>query len=151
MSAEFAQLLAEGNIDAVVGAWAKLFPGAELPADRRQGEVAMHYARTLASAVPLDKRAWSHRWLVDHGWPSGLPDELKPRAERLYPKAAEAVAVASARRQPYTAPVRAVMEEQIKDAYATRRILRLAAPERAAIVKGRMLEARAKERKALGV
>src|SRR6185312_14636340 len=39
-------------------------------------------------------RAWSHRWLVERGHPSGLPDRLKPRAERAYPRIVKAVGIA---------------------------------------------------------
>jgi hypothetical protein len=149
---EFAQLLAAGDVDAVVAAWAKIFPNDTPPASRGEAEVTMHFARTVSAALIDRQRAWSHRWLLDHGWPSGLPDDMLPRAERLYPRAVEAVGIGSAMRLPTTVPLRAVMEEQVQDSYATSRILRMPADERAALVSGRMLDARAKERrKLLGV
>lgn len=52
--------------------------------------VSIHHARTQAESMPLKARAWSHRWLLDHGYPSGLPDHLKPSAEREYPRITEA-------------------------------------------------------------
>lgn len=52
--------------------------------------VSIHHARTQAESMPMKARAWSHRWLLDHGYPSGLPDHLKPTAEREYPRVVEA-------------------------------------------------------------
>jgi hypothetical protein len=56
--------------------------------------VMLHMARTAAKSIPMGLRAYSHRWLVDHGLPSQLPDELKPKAERMYPQVVSAVGIA---------------------------------------------------------
>jgi hypothetical protein len=53
-----------------------------------------HYARTQANTIPLRLRVYSHHWLLDHNLPSGLPDRLKPIAERLYPREVTAVGIA---------------------------------------------------------
>jgi hypothetical protein len=55
---------------------------------------ALHHARTQARSLPLRSRAYSHAWLCERNIPSGLPDELKPKAERLYPREAKAVGIA---------------------------------------------------------
>jgi hypothetical protein len=59
-----------------------------------QTRVALHHARTLANSLPLSARAYSHAWLCERGLPSGLPDGLKPKAERLHPREAKAVGIA---------------------------------------------------------
>jgi hypothetical protein len=60
----------------------------------RETLLALHHARTRARSMPFRARAYSHAWLCERGMPSGLPDELKPRAERLYPRQAKAVGIA---------------------------------------------------------
>ena len=44
--------------------------------------------------ISFNARAYSHRWLSDNGYESQLPDNLKPKAERLYPAIHEAVGLA---------------------------------------------------------
>lgn len=149
MRAEFAALLAQGDAAALRRAWRQVAPHLPQPTTDAEAEIIMHHARTQARSVPMRARAWSHRWLLERGLPSGLPDILRPRAERLYPRVVEAVGISSMLVTPVTGPLRAVMTEQVEDAYATHRILRLPASERADIVRGRMREARAKERKRL--
>jgi hypothetical protein len=55
---------------------------------------SLHYARTCANSLPLAARLYSHAWLCERGLPSGLPDELKPRADRLCPRQVRAVGIA---------------------------------------------------------
>ena len=82
----------------------------------------LHHARTQAASMPLNLRAYSHRWLLDHGYPSGLPDELKPRAERIYPRVASAVGISvnvrSAFMKPVAEALRGAMSDAVMDAYA---------------------------------
>jgi hypothetical protein len=91
-------------------------------------------------------RAYSHRWLLDHGLPSGLPDELKPLAERMYPVKAEGVGISVNMRSPILKPiagiVRQAMSDAVMDAYAERRT-------EPPFVKTRMQEAREKVLKKL--
>lgn len=101
----------------------------------------MHRARTEAGGVSLRARAWSHRWLEERGFPSGLPDNLKPKAERLCPKVIGAVGISVNTSNPYLKPatveVRQAMEYAVNDAYADGRT-------DPAFVSQRMEEARAK-------
>lgn len=52
--------------------------------------ITLHVMRTedshLTQWFPEKLRFYSHRWLLDKGLPSKLPDRLKPRADRLCPK-----------------------------------------------------------------
>jgi hypothetical protein len=56
--------------------------------------VALHAARTKCESIRFRLRAYSHAWLLDRGYPSLLPDRLKPRAQREYPIIASAVGFA---------------------------------------------------------
>jgi hypothetical protein len=54
----------------------------------------MHRIRTEAESLAVRMRCYSHRWLLERGLPSGLPDRLLPSADRLYPRIVNAVGVA---------------------------------------------------------
>jgi len=56
--------------------------------------IVLHHARTQSNSVRFRLRAYSHCWLLDRGLPSGLPDGLRPAAQRLYPRVVEGVGVA---------------------------------------------------------
>jgi hypothetical protein len=96
--------------------------------------ITIHVARTVSSLVPIKLRAYSHRWLLDRGYPSKLPDHLKPRAERLYPVVVDAVGV-MVRGSPIAGLVQNAMSDAVLECYADNR----KEPE---FVKARMQEAR---------
>lgn len=106
----------------------------------------MHYARTQAESIPFQGRAYSHSWLLDHGLPSALPDELKPRAQRLYPVIHEAVGIAvgfrSSMLKPAAPLVEKAMSDAVEDCYAEKRTN----PD---FVKARLTEARVSEMRRL--
>lgn len=106
----------------------------------------MHHARTQAESIGIRKRAYSHRWLVERALPSGLPDHLRPRAERMYPVVVEGVLVAchtfSNALKPAVREIQDSMSAAVADAYAEGR----REPE---FVKARMHEARARAHRAL--
>ena len=78
--------------------------------------------------------------------PSHLPDDLKPKAERMYPRIAEGVGISVNVRNPLLKPaateVRKAMEDAVSDAYADGRT-------DPAFVTKRMQEARDKTWRAL--
>lgn len=99
--------------------WAHTDPSMPQPATDDEVRVALHYARTAAESATVPRRCYSHRWLVDRGLPSGLPDHLKPAADRLYPRAVSAVGIAVKSRVPgRAAHVRGAMEAVVLDLYA---------------------------------
>ena len=103
-------------------------------------------ARTASVALPLKLRAYSHRWLLDHNYPSQLPDELKPRAERLYPQHIVAVGISvNSKYALVKDAIQGAMQNAVVEAYADGN------EKQPDIVKKRMLEARQKERKGLGL
>lgn len=88
--------------------------------------VSMHHARTQMEPVPLKLRAYSHRWLVDNGHPSGLPDHLKPKAEQICPRVVPATGFAmmfgSKILKPLIPLVETKVHEVILDAYGTDKV-----------------------------
>jgi hypothetical protein len=147
LASQFRQALQDGDLVALRGVWATAMPHLPQPADDADAEAVMHRARTEAECVTLRGRAWSHRWLTERGLPSGLPDELKPRAERIRPRVIEAVGVSLNFRADWMAPakpiVTKVVTDAIEDAYAGS-----AAPDPAKL-RTRMDEVRAAEMRRL--
>lgn len=68
------------------------------------------------------QRYYSHRWCLDHGVMSLLPDHEKPAAERMYPQVASSVGISVKGISDLTAPVvphvRSAMEHAVLEAYA---------------------------------
>lgn len=106
----------------------------------------LHIARTLCEKLPFWKRAYSHAWLEERNLPSRLPDRLKKRADRLYPRVVGAVGISVNFKAPDLKPagdlIQAAMSEAVENCYAEGR----QEPE---YVKPRMLEAGRKERRKL--
>ena len=78
--------------------------------------ITIHLTRTCMNSIPFKLRAWSHRWLLDHGYPSKLPDHLKPRAERVYPREVEAVGIAVKGASDLTRPIAGLVQNAMSDA-----------------------------------
>jgi hypothetical protein len=136
----FRNLLEAGDVDgcrAFFAANASHLPQAET---REQAEIVMHRARTETESVTLRARAYSHRWLCERDLPSGLPDALKPAADRLYPERKVSVGISVNFRSPFMKGaetlVRGAMENAVLDADAHGRI------EDAVFVTARMKEAK---------
>jgi hypothetical protein len=119
---EFHAALESGDVQLVRRASARLFPHLPQPASDEEAETSMHMARTQMPDVTFKARAWSHRWLTERGLPSQLPDELKPKAERMYPVIADAVFVSANSNSPALKPVaklvQGAMSDAVEDCYA---------------------------------
>lgn len=143
----FRNLLEQGDVEGLRSSWAAVFPNMPQPESREQAEIVMHRARTEAESLPLRPRAYSHRWLSERDLPSGLPDRLKPSAERLYPVVAQGVGISVNTEQDWLKPamgeVRGAMECAVLDADAEGRL------SDTPFVKARMSEARDRTLKAL--
>lgn len=144
---EFLRLLEAGDAAAVVAAWSQLFPGMPKPESQAQAEIVLHHARTQTEALRLQHRAYSHAWLCERGLPSGLPDNLRPSAERVYPVKKLAVGVSVNFSAPWLRPaaslIRGAMEDAVLEAHEDGKLAD------SAHVSARMKEARAREEKAL--
>lgn len=131
--------LEDCDVAAARALWGQLAPGMPQPESEQHALAAIHYARTTMASIRLRRRAYSHRWLLDHGLPSGLPDDLKPRAERLYPRIVDAVGISANFRSPLLRPaqpiVQGAMSDAVEECYAEGR------PE-PGFVKARMIDAK---------
>lgn len=150
MNAALRRCLLDLDVPGAMRLWREAQPHLPQPATQYHGLIALHMARTATQTIPPRARFYSHRWLVDHGYPSKLPDHLKPRAERTYPRKVEAVGIAiGLTRMPVPGlralgvAVRSAMEDAVKDCFAMGDTAK-------AIVWPRMMEARAKAYDAAG-
>jgi hypothetical protein len=135
----FRRCLEECDVATARKIWAHVAPGMPQPATDFEALITLHHARTQCVAIRMRLRAWSHRWLLDHGLPSGLPDRLKPRAERIYPQVVSAVGISvnatSSRRLALAEAMQGAMEYAVLEAYADHQT-------EPAFVKTRMIAAR---------
>lgn len=120
--AAFLSLLEAGDVEGLRKAWGEISPHLPQPETYAQAEITMHMARTSHEQVSLKARAWSHRWLEERSFPSQLPDALKPKAERIYPRVASAVGISVNSDNQYIKPilgeVRQSMEHAVLEAEA---------------------------------
>lgn len=139
-SAEFLRALVDLDIPRLRGIAAREWPHLPQPRTDAEAMAIAHRARTESPAVPFKARAYSHRWLCDNELPSALPDELKPRAERLYPVTVAAVGISvngGGMFAPILPLVRTAMSDAVSECYAD-------GHQEPEIVKPRMFEAKAR-------
>lgn len=121
-SDQFRRCLETLDVEGIRRLWASTSPHLDQPKNDHDALVTLHHARTQAKSIAFKLRAYSHRWLTDNGLPSGLPDELKPKAERIYPKIVQGVGISvnakSALMKPITGLIRAAMENAVSEAFA---------------------------------
>jgi hypothetical protein len=114
--------LVELDVKGIRQLWHLVAPNMPQPKDDADALATMHYARTLMDSISVRLRFYSHRWLLDHGILSGLPDELKPSAERMYPRLARSVGVSLNSNSELVKPalpyIRSAIENAILEAYA---------------------------------
>lgn len=120
--AEFRRCLLELDARGIMLLWKHVSPHLEQPKDENEAWIILHRARTQAESIPLRLRAYSHRWLMDNGHQSGLPDHLKPKAEQLCPRIVSAVGIAVKASSEFMRPlvpiVQSAMSDAVLDAYA---------------------------------
>lgn len=122
MNDHFREALLNLDVHVLRRMWSYLAPNMPQPKTDQECLATAHIARTAMQSIPLKARAYSYRWLVERGYPTQLPDNLKPEAERMYPTFVEAVAISckstNKALQPVFDLVRGAMEDVVKDAYA---------------------------------
>src|SRR5678816_2989181 len=74
--------------------WAQINPNLPQPKNDHEAQIITHHACTQCPGCQFKSRAYSHAWLLERGLPSGLPDKLRPKAQRLYPVIADAIGIA---------------------------------------------------------
>lgn len=138
-SAEFRRCLAELDIAMMRKLWRHVSPHLPQPNTDEETLSAMHLARTQARSMPLKLRAYSHRWLTERSFPSQLPDHLRPKAERMYPRIVDAVGISVNAKSEFIKPIvpllRGAMETAVLESYAE-------GQKDPSIIKNRMNEAK---------
>lgn len=121
-AAEFRRCLVGLDIAGIKAIWGHAFPNMPQPSSDEQALLCLHMARTQAKSIQFPLRAYSHRWLTERGYPSQLPDELKPSAERMYPVVVTAVGISVNYTAKHLKPAGKLIEKAIaatiEDAYA---------------------------------
>lgn len=110
------QIARDGDHRRLRRAWPELFPHLPGPKTDDEAEIVLHHTRTQNPRIEFKLRAWSHRWLIERDLPSGLPDELKPKAERLYPVVVSAVFVSANSNSPALRPLAKLVQNAMSDA-----------------------------------
>lgn len=142
--AEMRRCLEALDVEGVRRLWAHIAPQFAQCTDA-EALAALHMARTAAESITLRLRAYSHRWLSDNGYPSALPDALRPKAERMYPKIVTAVGISVISKYRQVADeVGGAMRDVVENCYADGK-------EDPEYIRPRMLEARQIARKRLGL
>lgn len=91
-SAAFRRALETMDAPQLMKLWRHISPNLPQPANLEEAMVSLHYARTQALSMSLKARLYSHAWLTERGYPSGLPYEFQPKVER--PAIVSAIGVA---------------------------------------------------------
>jgi len=140
-SAAMFNCIREIDVKRAMGIWKSERPNAAQPENEYQATMMLHYARARMPSMPEQLRFYSHSWLINNGFPSELPDELKPKAQRMYPILAGAVGVSSGslggRKSAFNYAIDKVMSDAVLETHADG--YKLDSP----IVKHRILEMRA--------
>lgn len=125
MNAAFKRCLEEVDVVGIRKLWAYVSPHLPQPQTDNDALVCIHHARTQTRSISTRLRFYSHRWLLDQGYPSGLPDELKPSAERMYPRVVDGVGISVNSKNPIMKPinniVRGAMSDAVEEAYADKK------------------------------
>lgn len=85
--------------------WRHMAPHLHQPANDHEMLLQLHYQRTQMKSMPLKLRVYSDRWLVDHGYPTAMPDKLRALGDRLYPRVVEGVGISVAVSSEFMRPV----------------------------------------------
>lgn len=135
----FRQCLIDIDVTTMRKLWAYMMPHLQ-PGTDDDIAISIHHARTLTKVIGFKHRAYSHAWLAERALPSGLPDRLRPRAERMYPRVVPGVGLSVNFRSPDLQPVKVAvqgaMEDAIREVHADGKILD------SPLVRQRMAEAR---------
>jgi len=119
------QALEDGDADLLWKLWRHVYPQLPQVETRDEAVIAMHIGRTATETVTMPKRLYSHAWLCERGFPSQLPDDLKPPPEQVRPRIVPAVGIAvnslsdDPERQQRAKAIEAAMAQAAGDCYAS--------------------------------
>lgn len=136
---EFRRALEALDIPKLKAMWGVMAPHLPQPKTDDDALIQAHYARTLADSIPAKLRCYSHCWLVERSFPSGLPQLMRAKAEQMFPRVAEAVMISLGTRSEIGRAIRPfvmkAMTDAVEDCYAN-------GDRDPSIVRPRILEAR---------
>ena len=119
---ELRRCLVDCDIPAIRHLWNHISPQIPVPEDDGDVLIQIHLARTATERIPFRFRAYSHSWLTERKIRSLLPDNLRPRAERMYPRIVSAVGICVAslsnRKTDYHHAVSTAMGDVVENFYA---------------------------------
>jgi hypothetical protein len=121
-AAAFRRCLIELDVVGICDLWFHVAPGMPQPKNNHEALVTLHLARTRAESIPDKLRCYSHAWLTERSLPTGLPDRLKAKADRLYPRVVKAVGIAvkalSSESEPRARAIEKAMSDAVQECYA---------------------------------
>lgn len=121
-SSEFRRCLVDCDIPGIIKLWKHVSPNMPCPETDEDALICIHMTRTATERLPFRFRAYSHRWLTERMLRSLLPDDLKPKAERLYPRIVSAVGICVSglnnRKSGYHHAVNKALCDLVADMYA---------------------------------
>lgn len=138
-SAEMLRCLRDCDVEGIRALWAHVSPHLPQPESDADALASIHMARTQTQPMPFRLRAYSHAWLTERGLPSQLPDNLRPRAQRIYPVIVEGVgiAVSGTAHPEFNDALRRAQSDAVLECYANK-------TTKTEFVRARMVEATAK-------
>ena len=109
MQAEFRRCMLELDVPQARRLWAHVF--AHLPQPKTDSDMLLilHRARTEAESMPLEARTYSHHYLLERGYPSGLPSAMRDKIQ-------EGVGVSINASSPMFKPIVPLVERAVNDA-----------------------------------
>ena len=113
--AEMKRCIIELDIDAAQRLWHHMAPHMAKPESDEQTLMVLHMARTALDSAKFEARAYSHAWLCERSLPSQLPDKLKPRADRLYPRIVTAAAYSINFKSSFLKPIKSLVMKAIDE------------------------------------
>jgi len=143
---EFRRCLMDVDIRGIVRVWKFTHPHLPEISSDWEALVIIHLARTESTTVPPPLRQYSHCWLTDRNLPSKLPDDLKPNADQAgSPRIVDSVGISvNSPEVEVVEKISKAMQYAVLEAYGNNE-------RNPHFIKQRMLEARIKERRALGL
>ena len=94
VAAAFRDVLDTGDAARYRFIWGEVYPSLPQLKDIDEARLSLHQARTNAESVRLEKRLYSHSWLRERGYQSGLPVCFRPEGEQVEQRIISAVGVA---------------------------------------------------------
>lgn len=149
--AEFRHYLIAMDVPALRRHWRLIFPDQAQPGNDAATMVQAHMARLMMENMPIASRLYSYSWLHERGYPTDLPPSLSKHRDYIPKTLVGSVGISVGRGflgdgvTPENLAVRGAMENAVLETYADGHANE---PEK---VKARMMEARAREKRGLGL